>query len=320
MLDVFFTVDVEVWCGGWENIDEKFPASFQRYVYGKTPQGDYGLPYQLHLLKEHNLLGVFFVEPLFAARFGLAPLEEIVGLLQQGGQEVQLHMHTEWVNEAKHPILPDVIKKRQFMRHFSLAEQQVLIATGVEFLAKTGGGKVNAFRAGSFAFDANTLVALAANGIDFDSSYNATMMGLESGVMPGIVLYEPIECSGVYEYPMTVYKDSPRSLRHVQLGACSYREIEHLLWQALKTERKAFVILSHNFELLSQAQNRPDKVVVERMRKLCRLFDQHRDCFRLRGFKNLLPSVTPSQPPPLSSPLWATGIRVLEQLNRRLFY
>lgn len=93
--------------------------------------------------------------------------------------------------------------------------------------------------------------------------------------MPGIVLYEPTACSGVYEYPMTVFKDGPGSLRHVQLGACSYREMESLLWQALKAERKAFVILSHNFELLNQAQNRPDKVVVERMRKLCRFFDQH---------------------------------------------
>jgi len=33
----------------------------------------------LRILNDHGLRGVFFVEPLFSARFGLAPLQEIVG-------------------------------------------------------------------------------------------------------------------------------------------------------------------------------------------------------------------------------------------------
>ena len=44
MLDVFFTVDVEVWCDGWDRLDEHFPAALERYIYGRTPTGDYGLP------------------------------------------------------------------------------------------------------------------------------------------------------------------------------------------------------------------------------------------------------------------------------------
>ncbi len=83
MIDVFLTVDVEVWCDGWDDIDAKFPGAFQRYIYGPTPRGDYGLPYQLHQLQEHGLTGVFFVEPLFSTRFGLDPLAEIVGLVRE---------------------------------------------------------------------------------------------------------------------------------------------------------------------------------------------------------------------------------------------
>ena len=100
MLDVFLTVDVEVWCDGWDNIDAKFPDAFKRYIYGPTSRGDYGLPYQLRQLQEHGLTAVFFVEPLFATRFGSAPLAEILGLVREPGHEVQLHLHTEWVDES----------------------------------------------------------------------------------------------------------------------------------------------------------------------------------------------------------------------------
>ena len=47
MLDVFITVDVEVWCDGWNDLDTKFPNAFKRYIYGPTSGGNYGLPYQL---------------------------------------------------------------------------------------------------------------------------------------------------------------------------------------------------------------------------------------------------------------------------------
>lgn len=317
MLDVFFTVDVEIWCNGWLNIDEKFPNAFRKYIYGPTSKGNFGLPYQLDVLKHHGLTGVFFVEPLFSTRFGAQPLAEIVGLLREKDQEVQLHLHTEWVDESTVPLLEAAHTKRQHLRYFSVEEQTILIAAGAKLLKNAGSGGMNAFRAGNFASNVDTLSALAANAIPFDSSYNASMFGPDSGVMPGVTVVEPIECRGVYEYPMTVFNDGTRSLRHAQLTACSYTEMEGLLWQALETGRSSFVILSHSFELLNQAKDRPDDVVVKRFRKLCSFLDQNRDSFRVRGFQGLKPQVTQSQPAPLTSPIWRTGERMIEQAYRR---
>jgi len=289
MLDVFFTVDVEVWCDGWENLDERFPNAFRRYVYGPTTRGNYGLPYQVEVLNAHGLTGVFFVEPLFSTRFGPGPLAEIVGLLREGAQDVELHLHTEWVDEAREPLLPDSHDKRQHLRYFTLDEQRVLISLGAKLIEQAGGGEVTAFRAGSFAFNRDTLRALSMSGIPFDSSYNASQFGADSGVVPGLTVVEPIECEGVHEYPMTVFDDGSGSLRHAQLTACSYGELESLLWKALEAERSAFVILSHNFELLNEAKNRPDAVVVKRFRKLCSFLDRNRDSFRVRPFHGLQP-------------------------------
>ena len=106
MLNVFITVDTEIWCDGWDNLDARFPDAFRRYVYGPTRRGNYALPATLDILSDHGLAAVFFVEPLFAARFGQDPLDELVGLIRDGGQEIQLHLHTEWVDEVDDPELP----------------------------------------------------------------------------------------------------------------------------------------------------------------------------------------------------------------------
>lgn len=319
MLDVFFTVDVEIWCGGWQNIDEKFPAAYRRYIHGPTPSGDLGVPYQMRVLNDHNLTGVFFVEPLFSARFGNAPLQDLVGLVEIAGQETQLHMHTEWVDEARVPLLPNVNGKRQHMRFFSREDQAELIRVGTRMLRGAGATNVNAFRAGNFGFNRDTLLALADNGIPFDSSYNASILGSDSGVMPGVQLTEPVRCDNVNEYPMTVFDDGTAVLRHAQLTACTWAELEALLWQALEQRRSGFVILSHGVELLNAAKDRADPIVVSRFHKLCAFLDKNRDSFCTKGFHGRTPVSIAHQPPPLVSPLYRTGLRMVQQAYRRTY-
>lgn len=319
MVNVFMTVDVEVWCDGWTDIDSKFPQAMRRYIYGETAQGDFGIPYQLKTLNDHGLDAVFFVEPLFSARFGLQPLADIVGLIRTAGQEVQLHLHTEWVDEARAALLPGVTSKRQHLRYFTLAEQISLIAQGSDMLERAGAGRPDAFRAGSFGFNRDTIDALAANGILFDSSYNATMFGPDSGVLPGQLATVPFACGGVDEYPMTVFRDGARKLRHVQLTACSQGEIESLLLQAAERGDTDFVLLSHGFELLNKRKDSADKVVLKRFHELCKFLDRRRDAFTTRGFAGLARAAVQAQPPLLSTSLWQTGTRIAEQALRRRY-
>lgn len=319
VLNVFFSVDVEIWCDGWHDLDEKFPSAFNKYVYGYTSKGQFGLPYQLEILKNHGLTGVFFIEPLFSLRFGAQPLAEIVGLVKESGHEIQLHLHTEWVDESIKPLLAGPQTKRQHLKYFTLEEQSHLIGVGANLLKSAGADDLNAFRAGSFAFNKDTLGALAENNFSFDSSYNACMFGPESGLMPGVTIVEPVEYKSVYEYPMTVFNDGTGSLRHAQLTACTFSEIEGLLWQALKSGRTSFVILSHNFELMNPAKDKPDDVVVKRFKKLCSFLDKNRDSFCVRGFQGLEPQIATQQPMPLNSPIWKTGARMVEQVYRKKF-
>ena len=315
VLDVFFTVDVEVWCDGWQDIDRKFPDAFRRYIYG--PSGEFGLPFQLRVLSDHGLKAVCFVEPLFAARFGIGPLAEIVRLVEEAGHETHLHLHTEWVDEARVALLPRIRGKRQFLHQFDLAEQAQLIAKGAECLQQAGAAKPIAFRAGSFGFNRDTIRALAHNGILVDSSYNGSTFGLSSGVCEGELLDQPKRIDEVLELPMSVFEDG-RGLRHVQLTACSWLELEHLLWQGLEFGHRSFVILSHGAELLTPGARAVDPTVVKRFRRLCGFLQRNSGSFRVRGFRNGELPLAPLAPVRrLHSPIWRTALRMAEQGWRR---
>ena len=270
----------------------------------------------LMLLADHGLNAVFFVESLFASRFGVAPLAEIVDLISSSNQEIQLHVHPEWADEALEPILQGHGAKRPLFRMYSAADQSLLIAHARDLLLHSGAKEVAAFRAGSFGMNADTIGAVANAGLAFDLSYDAVIVPVEHFAASAANMLQPHSIGGVIEYPMTVYNDAAGRLRHLQLGACSFEEIESVLWQACEHEWHSVVILSHNFELLNQAKSRPDGVVVSRFRRLCQLLERHRDCFETANFAST-PAVVPNSEAALPrTPVMATGRRYAEQLWR----
>jgi hypothetical protein len=319
MVDVLFTVDVEVWCGGWDRLDERFPDAFKRYVYGPTSAGDCALPLKLKILADHGLKGVFFTEPLFTQRFGVEPLGEIVRLILDAKQEVQLHLHTEWVDEAVTPIFPGVKVKRQFMRDFSFDEQSHLLKIGATLLEQSGAPRITAFRAGSFGMGRETLAAVSKAGLKFDSSYNQSRIAAPDNPVPEQFLLQPAKVGDLIEYPMSVIHDGAK-YRQLQLGSCSYEEMESALWAAHAAGWQAVVILSHNFELMNQRKDRSDPIVLRRFRKLCKLLDQHRNAFRTVGFADVDERVASQQPLPPRAGGYGKLIRLAEQAMRRLYH
>lgn len=319
MVKVFFTVDVEVWCHGWDRLDEKFPDYFKRYVYGPTPHGDGALPLKLSILRDYGLQGVFLTEPLFSARFGSAPLQEIVGLIQEQGQEVQLHLHTEWVSRGGRKILENDGTHRQYLRDYTLEEQVSLLRTGCEMLRAAGcTNTINAFRAGSFGIGRDTLEAVAQAGLRYDLSYNQAMITPDHHPLNDAFLSQPVRVGNVVEYPMSLLRYGS-GLRHLQLGACSFEEVRSLLWTAHDQGWDSVVMLSHNFELLNPQKTRIDKVVLRRYRQLCQFLDRHRDVFQTTGFAELdTSSVSGNQLPPASPGRWPWLVRQLEQAARRM--
>lgn len=316
---VFFTVDVEVWCAGWNDLDTCFPSAFRRYIYGPTTRGQYGLPRILEQLNAYGLHGVFFTEPLFSARFGAGPLQEIVGLINEARQEIQLHLHTEWVSETSPPLVDGVAGRRQHLCHFASEQQVQLLGIGLDLLKGAGAPAINAFRAGSFGIDATTWKSLNSVGIAFDSSYNGMNMPDSSLLTRFGSMHQPCRIDGVWEYPLSLFIGASGRVRHAQLGACSFRELEWLLWHAAEQQWESVVILAHNFELLNQAKTSVDPIVDARFTRLCRFLERNSDAFETAGFRDLAPRTAEHAPKlPRSTPQLTAG-RWLEQGWRRVY-
>ena len=283
-MNVFLTFDIEVWCNGWSDLDGAFPGSFERYVYGHSHHGDYALPKTLEMLKRHGLAGVFFVEPLFASRFGAAHLEVIVKLIRDAGQEVQLHLHPEWTDEAREPIIENCHTKRQHLSYYTLDEQFILIRHARRMLEAAGSGPIKAFRSGSFAANRDTFDALQRNSIWLDTSLNRCHDISAPDLRSQHRLDAPFSLCGVSTFPVMVFKDGFGSDRPAQVGACSFGEMRDTLWSAYQGGVRDYVVVSHNFEMLKPGSCKPDWVVVKRFEQLCAFLAAHRSEFEVRGF------------------------------------
>jgi len=316
---IHLTFDIEVWCNDWSRLDERFPTAFQRYVYGRSPQGDYALPKTLEILGRHNLKAVFFVEPLFAARFGLEHLATIVKLIRDAGQDVQLHLHPEWVDELPKPPIENHHTKRQHLCFYTPEEQRVLVGYGAQLLQQAGSMRPTAFRAGSFACNRATFGALRENGIHIDSSLNdcddvsgADLRGESAHVVSG-------QIDGVHSVPVSVYSDGFGRRRSAQVNGSGFAELVDAMDAAEQAGDTEFVIVSHNFEMLKPGKSEPDPVVVRRFERLCGHLSRHRERLRTGLFER------PADPGAARSPraatrvrLSSTAVRYAQQIWRRL--
>lgn len=317
-MQVFLTIDVEVWCDSWDSLDDDFPRSYERYVYGRSPSGEYALPKTLEILDRHGLKAVFFVEPLFAARFGIRYLERIVRLIRAAGQEIQLHLHPEWTDEISPPIIADVSAKRQHLSYYTTTEQTALIACARTLLESAGSGPLTAFRSGSFAANRATFAALRANGLWLDSSLNRCHAISGPDLLDAYAPAEVLQIDGVTTLPVTTFSDGFGCLRPAQVGACSFAEMSEALRQAEEGGRAYFVIVSHNFEMLKPGTSTPDAFVVRRFEKLCAFLAEHREAMPTGVFAALPRSTDAARPGVLRASLPATAQRYVEQIMRRL--
>jgi hypothetical protein len=320
---VHLTFDVEVWCGGWEQLDASFPAAFDRYVWGRSKAGDYALPRNLQILERHQLQAVFFVEPLFSFRFGPQHLGTIVELIRASGQSVQLHLHPEWVDEIRPPLISHCERKRQHLTDYTRDEQAALLGAGRAALERASGQAVTAFRSGGYAANRSTYEALAAVGIHTDSSLNATYDRTGGSLGPQADLRQPCQVGAVNVHPVTVFSDALGRPRHLQVGACSFAEMRQVLEHAQAAGHQEVVVVSHNFELLKPGGCQPDRVVERRFDRLCAYLAANRDRYEVGAFPSPDAASAPSTAAsrrtagPRVGP-WATAVRFVEQAVRRL--
>jgi hypothetical protein len=297
---------------------EAAQSDYDRCILGRTSSGDYGLPFLLRSLGEHGLKAVFFTESLFASALGLAWLERVVSLVQSSRQEVQLHVHTEWLSDIAARELPP--KRRQNLKDFELTDQAAIIAHALANLRGAGATNVSAFRAGNLGGNRDTLVAAHANGLTLDMSFSWAHGNQRAAEWCSAQPYAA--CPTV---PLPCVEDFVGQRRPAQLTALSWVELQSALIQAERAGWPAFVILLHGSELVCYDRKnprivRPHRINILRWKRLCDFLTNHRDRFVTIGCEeanSLMCAETYRFTPVVRSSVGATLWRIGEQLLSR---
>jgi hypothetical protein len=194
--------------------------NFIRSIACRTPSGAVGTDYQMDVLDRHGMKAVFFVDPMPALVWGTAAIEDVVGPIVARGHDVQLHIHTEWL-ELAGGANPLGARTGTSIKDFSFEEQGVLLDYARATLVAAGGSAPVAFRAGNYGANDDTLRALAHLGIAFDTSHCPGIAGSLCDISLTAQDRAPMQHCGVIEVPVGCIAAPGGGLRHAQLTALS---------------------------------------------------------------------------------------------------
>ncbi len=321
MTQVLITIDTEL-SSGLHRQGVSLADNLDISIHARCTEGDFGVAYQARALESAGLKAIFFIDPMPVLIFGAEFLKPIVAEILTRGHDVQLHLHTEWLDLIDRP---PVSSRGQHLCQFQEEEQQRLISCAAELLCMTGAPAPIAFRAGNYGADDRTLRALHRLGMRYDTSFNPRFAGQQSRISLDRHQTQPSMHHGVLELPVSCISDWPGRIRPAQLCALSAWEMRAGLHHALATRQSAFVIVSHSFELISRSARRPRHTVIARFEALCETLSGMRDAapsHRIDDLEEaaLLSAAMASRLPP--NPV-RTGLRMVSQLpwlNRAVRY
>ncbi len=321
MLRVYITIDTEYSSGfveGGSAFDRA--ENYARSIACITPDGPSGISHKLELLEQYGQKAVFFVDPMPALLWGVAAIEDIVAPILNAGQDVQLHLHTEWL-ELAGSANPMRGKTGHNIADFTFDEQCQLIAYARDTLMAAGAPAPVAFRAGNYGANDDTLRALKQAGIRFDTSHCPAIDGgyCQLSLTPDDLL--PVEHCGIIEVPVGSIATVGGGQRHAQITALSLREMTAAIRHARDIGRQEFTLVSHSFELINRRKLTANKIVHRRFDGLCRELKRMRRV-TTANYRDDPPQVSPphAESELLPPDAVRTGLRMAEQIVSNTLY
>ena len=310
MTSALITIDTELSAGRQAEgmpIALNFDCSFAGRVDGR----DYGVGWLMEKMAAHGIKGVFMIDPMPGLVHGPEIVERMVHPVLEGGHAVEVHIHTEWLQWAKDS--PVEGRTGRNIGDFPLEDQIKLIGWARDALMRAGAPAPTAFRAGNFGANDDTLRALAALGLRWDSSFNADYTEHGCRITLPQETIDPVLAGGVMEAPVAGIFDRPGHFRPAQNCALSATEMALGLDHAARTGAHSFVIVTHSFEMLSRDRQRPNLTVMKRCEALCRAIEEHPDV-RATTFADLPdPAAARSMPTRLPPSPLRTWSRIAQQ-------
>lgn len=168
---VLITVDTEG-VHGKSPLDEMVWGRFEGY------KGEHGVGLIADICEAYGAEATFFLDVYEHSFYGKSAMKEIATYLCKRGHDVQLHTHPAWYQDSRdNPLIRRMKRESSFfpenkywMNLNTLEEQIRILHHGKDLLEEWTGKPVIAHRAGGYALNADTIIALREVGIPIDSS------------------------------------------------------------------------------------------------------------------------------------------------------
>ena len=269
MTRLYITIDTEYSFGLARRMGGGGRAeNFASAIIGATSSGPLGIHYQMDRFDAHGIKAVFFVDPMSALVWGTEAVADVVGPIVARGHDVQLHLHSEWL-EIAGAANPLGNRTGGNLRDFGFDEQCTLIDYARGVLIAAGAPRPVAFRAGNYGANDDTLRALAELGIAYDSSHCPGIAVSVCQISLGPDDRQVQRHCGTIEVPIGCIAAPGGGLRHYQLTALIDGELLAALRHAVRAGQQQVTMVSHSFELLSRDRQRANRIVQRRFDRLC---------------------------------------------------
>ena len=319
MTALYITIDTEYSFGLARQMNAGGRAeNFASAIVGETPTGPRGIHYQMDRFDAQGIKAVFFVDPMPALVWGTAAIADVVGPIVARGHDVQLHLHSEWL-ELAGSANPLGAQTGGNLRDFGFEQQCTLIDYARGVLMAAGAPAPVAFRAGNYGANDDTLRALAELGIAYDTSHSPGIAASECHISLGAQDRQVQRHCGTIEVPIGCIGASGRSLRHFQLTALTASEMLAALRHAVRAAQQQVTLVTHSFELLSRDRQRINRIVGRRFEQVCA------GLARMPGLTSATyrynpPQIEPGRPAPLPHSPLRTLRRLAEQALGNALY
>jgi|GEM_PF-2456336 len=239
MTKLIFSIDTEVCV-----YDEGFDAALdnpETQMYGRTPQGDFGIHYIMDKLAAHGCRGTFFLTPYEHRMWGEETLAQVARDISERGFDCQLHSHVddlEWLVGAE----------KKEIGEFGYDDQFTILQHGKKLLEQWTGKPVRWHRGGHLSCNRDTLRALEALEFFGDASF---CQNWESCAELGITSErrnQPQRIGAIWEMPLSSYRTLPLidNYRHMDINVSIVPELKKAVRQAVDGGLPYLVVLMHS--------------------------------------------------------------------------
>jgi len=267
MTALFITIDTEYSANLASRIGFDRRRNYARTISCETAEGSVGIEYQMDIFDRFGLKGVFFVDPMPALVWGVEAITDVIAPIVARGHDVQLHVHPDWLQLAG-PDSPLRVGPGFNIRDFHFEDQCRILDYARSTLIAAGAPPPVAFRAGNYGANDDTLRALAALGMRYDTSHCPGFVS-DSAISLGPQDRHAVEHCGVVEVPVGCIAGPGGGFRHLQLTALTTAELLGAMRHAVSRRHPSITMVSHSFELLSRDRTRINHIVRRRFERFC---------------------------------------------------